>query len=900
MEENKEYPFEFSVVMAVYNVEPFLREAVDSLIQQDFGFERIQLIMVDDGSTDGSGAICDEYAVQYPENVLVIHKENGGVSSARNAGLTKIQGRFVSFLDPDDKLSEDALSAVFDFFSVHEQKVDLVTIPLYYFDAQEGPHPLNNKFNQGTRMIDLTVSFSVIHMSMATAFVTHEVARDIIHFDERLAIAEDAKMAAKILLRKQRLGVVAGGTYYYRKRSQGEVSSIQGAVKSKKFYIDSVKYYTLDILQYCLEELGYIPNFIQYSVFSDLQWKLRIKGLPREILMEAELREYLSLLVESLQYIDDFIIMRFPDLSKEHKHFILSLKYSTPLWEKLLENDILYYYRNINVSYLSQLFTYIDFCAIKDGVFEVEGYMTSPGQTAQHIIEPVALVNGQWIECERVERDADLTALEQTYIIATPFRFSLPLTENQYTIELYCQVDGHRVKRSNLTFGKFSALGREYPHAHMADGGYVARFHLDSARFSVRKTHFPGRLALKALFLWDLCRTGQLSDRKALVARISSAVVRPFLRREIWLVSDRPEVAGDNGEAFFRYLVEQKRRGIKPVFVLNSDAKECAQLKRLGLVVPFRSWRHKFLYLLSTKVISSQGDEMGFNPFYHLFRPYRDIIAKKKYIFLQHGIILHDLHQWLSRYMQNLDLLVTSSPRERESLLQGAYHYTADTVVLTGLPRYDLLQDERERIITIMPTWRSSLVQPGNGLTGLRQPMANFTSSTYFSMYSGLLNSKRLLDAAEGMGYQIQYMSHPNMVLADQLIPRDSRVKMVAGKTSYREIFARSSLVITDFSSVAFDFAYLRKPVLYYQTDAEEIFSGTHTYTKGYFNYETDGFGPVECSTDAMVDRIIEYMKSDCALKEKYRKRIDATFPFSDQENCRRVYEAILEMENKP
>lgn len=87
IKEIREYSFEFSVVMAVYNVEPFLREAVDSLIAQDFGFEHIQLIMVDDGSTDGSGAICDDYAAKYPENIMVIHKKNGGVASARNEGL---------------------------------------------------------------------------------------------------------------------------------------------------------------------------------------------------------------------------------------------------------------------------------------------------------------------------------------------------------------------------------------------------------------------------------------------------------------------------------------------------------------------------------------------------------------------------------------------------------------------------------------------------------------------------------------------------------------------------------------------------------------------------------------------------------------------------------------------
>ena len=89
MPEMIDYPFEFSVVMAVYNVEPFLRETVNSLISQNFGFEKIQLIMVDDGSSDGSGTICDEYAELYPQNVVVIHKENGGVSSARNEGLKR-------------------------------------------------------------------------------------------------------------------------------------------------------------------------------------------------------------------------------------------------------------------------------------------------------------------------------------------------------------------------------------------------------------------------------------------------------------------------------------------------------------------------------------------------------------------------------------------------------------------------------------------------------------------------------------------------------------------------------------------------------------------------------------------------------------------------------------------
>ena len=85
--------YDFSVIMAVYNVEVYLRQAIDSVISQTFGFEKIQLILVDDGSSDKSGEICDEYVGNYPDNIMVIHKEHGGVASARNEGLKYATGK---------------------------------------------------------------------------------------------------------------------------------------------------------------------------------------------------------------------------------------------------------------------------------------------------------------------------------------------------------------------------------------------------------------------------------------------------------------------------------------------------------------------------------------------------------------------------------------------------------------------------------------------------------------------------------------------------------------------------------------------------------------------------------------------------------------------------------------
>lgn len=88
-----------SVIMPVYNSERFLNKAIDSVLQQDF--DDFELILVDDGATDGSGKICDEYKEQY-DNVVVIHKENGGICDARNAALDRASGDYISFIDNDD------------------------------------------------------------------------------------------------------------------------------------------------------------------------------------------------------------------------------------------------------------------------------------------------------------------------------------------------------------------------------------------------------------------------------------------------------------------------------------------------------------------------------------------------------------------------------------------------------------------------------------------------------------------------------------------------------------------------------------------------------------------------------------------------------------------------------
>ena len=103
MEEISNYQFKFSIIMAVYNVENYLNEAIDSIINQSIGFEEnVQLILVDDGSIDKSKDIAKDYESKYPNNIIFLSKENAGQASARNLGLKHAKGKYLNFLDSDE------------------------------------------------------------------------------------------------------------------------------------------------------------------------------------------------------------------------------------------------------------------------------------------------------------------------------------------------------------------------------------------------------------------------------------------------------------------------------------------------------------------------------------------------------------------------------------------------------------------------------------------------------------------------------------------------------------------------------------------------------------------------------------------------------------------------------
>ncbi|MBA1325633.1 glycosyltransferase [Enterococcus faecium] len=118
-----------SIIVPVYKVEKYLRKCVDSILAQTF--TDFEVILVDDGSPDNSGKICDEYA-EKDNRVRVIHKENGGLSSARNAGIDVARGKYLGFVDSDDYIDEDMYEILYENLKIHDADISSVELIPFY------------------------------------------------------------------------------------------------------------------------------------------------------------------------------------------------------------------------------------------------------------------------------------------------------------------------------------------------------------------------------------------------------------------------------------------------------------------------------------------------------------------------------------------------------------------------------------------------------------------------------------------------------------------------------------------------------------------------------------------------------------------------------------------------
>ena len=305
--------FKFTVIVPVYNAELWLRECLSSVVNQTLGFkENIHLVLVNDGSTDSSGDICERYKKKYPENVTYINKENGGVSGARNLGMKHIEGDYIIFLDSDDYWAEDAFDKIYHFFETHKS-LDVCVCRLQHVgDFVEKDHPLDWRFEKGSRVVSLEREPEVIQSAIGNSVFRSESICNI-RFNENLRTAEDAFFNTQVLLKRMKMGIIADAVFYYRRMESGD--SLTSDIRMRKdFYLDIPREYYLGLMEYCRNNSGHIPEYVQNLIRYDIQWR---KYIPEamDALNKAEKTSYIETMRQVLWNLDDDIIGRKDNLN---------------------------------------------------------------------------------------------------------------------------------------------------------------------------------------------------------------------------------------------------------------------------------------------------------------------------------------------------------------------------------------------------------------------------------------------------------------------------------------------------------------------------------------------------------------------------------------------------------
>ena len=364
--------------------------------------------------------------------------------------------------------------------------------------------------------------------------------------------------------------------------------------------------------------------------------------------------------------------------------------------------------------------------------------------------------------------------------------------------------------------------------------------------------------------------------------RIAYMLGYPFLRKKhIWFFMDLPTIADDNGKHLFKYYMENGlRKDVDKYFILSSNSDNFDEMKKIGKVIPYKSLKHRYLGLFAENIITSHPDNGIIYPFWGTY-PHLAGLLKSNTVFLQHGLTKDNVSSWLNKFNMNLSLFVTSSPKEYESIFQYPYNYKKDVVQLTGMPRFDNLKNEKgEKQILIMPSWRRFLDNASE---------KTIAESEFFKKFNSLINNEQLIEFSKNKDYKIIFRPHPNVYRFIDLFDENEYVKIDFERGNYQKLFNRASLLITDYSSVAFDFAYLKKPVLYYHYSNDYHFD----LEDMYYDYESMGFGEISKDENQLINLTIEYLENKCLMKEKYSKRVDEFYAFNDRNNCKRVSRAI-------
>ena len=849
----------FSLIVAVYNVGRYLPDFIASVEAQSFSLDQVEVVMVDDGSTDESSALLAKWCEDRPELVQVLTKSNGGQASARNLGLQQASGEWVSFPDPDDMLVPEYLTDVDSFLSRHEDSDMVATNRLLFRERRDkvvDKHPLRMMFlgKQSGVLRSLNDSPTYFHGSAPSAFFKLAKIRDMsLTFDERIRPKfEDGHFCAKYLLAcpTPLVGFVGSAKYLYRKRSDAS-STLQSSQAHPGRFTDVLEYGYLDVLDSARRDLGDVPLWLQNFLLYELHWYLKSESKRCGSVGAATgwvADKFHELMAQILKLIDreaisDFALVPFEPIWREvllysfqdrpwHGSYAVTLKPQSP-------RDL------IRVTY-----HYFGEAPVEE--FRDRGQLIQPRHRKRRSV-----------------RMFDRVVLRER-IAWVPFSDNLSLHLNGREIQLQTEAPQPLPPISKGV--GIRAVLRELKQ-RPGPYGQTSKA-LEHASRVVRRS--PG-------VRWR-ARTSKIRHKY----------------RSAWVLVDRLNHADDSAEQLFRYLREF-RSDVNAWFVLKAGTADWDRLVKAGYaerMVAYKSTEWTLLMLNCEVVVSSHADKSIQSPS-AIRRQFGE--QNWRFVLLQQGVLKDDLSNWLNP--KSLDLLIVSTRNEYASIAgeDTSYRYSTKETKLTELPRFDKLWERGQEsppaqrdLVLVAPAGRDWLAVPEDEGSQRGTVSPALLDSDYARNWIGFLESEDLAAAVRDQNLRLAVLPHPNLAPVIAKLDLPEYVLMLGFlDQDVQSYLARSALLVTDYSSMAFDAAYLERPLVYFQFDAELMFGGRQADSQGYFDYQEQGFGPVADDLAGAIGSACSAIAYGPTPSSQYLERVQQSFPYRDGRASERVANEI-------
>ena len=253
-----------TVIIPVYNVEKYLEKCLKSILEQDYN--NLEILLIDDGSTDNSSKILDDYA-KIDGRIKVIHKANDGVSSARNIGLKYAKGKYICFADSDDYLSKDYVSYLYNLILKYDADISLTTKMFGNFNEKQIRKDSHEVYN-GIKTTEFILTYKIPIGVYCKLFKTSLIVNKNIFFNEDLFIGEGFNFNVDCFQRANKVAIGNKKIYYYRRDNSTSATT----VFSKNKCLNGL--YALDVMKqnFIVDNAGIniAWNFAKWRTYTDI------------------------------------------------------------------------------------------------------------------------------------------------------------------------------------------------------------------------------------------------------------------------------------------------------------------------------------------------------------------------------------------------------------------------------------------------------------------------------------------------------------------------------------------------------------------------------------------------------------------------------------------------------